>query len=341
MGTLHWLTRRISPQPIAAVFGSEMIRFMQVRGTSEHTIQGAVEVANDDPAGISEALALFKGKRCVACLPTADVLVQHIRVSMEDGDQEILEQLMTHDNRWGNVEIRKICVKTTGSGGSSKKELLCVGVDRTIARTIMDTLETAGAKVAALTVPLYASIRAFDKLYRRDGDEKMTSMLIDMDEASSMVMIAHGANCVFAHRIESISSGMKADWKNTSQAHSATSTTSHTESNEFERRNENELRGLCGVQETNGGIETSFASELERCLRHHDALFPERAVDRVIFTGIGANDAERCGAIASELGIEGFIADPSAWITGASELAGGPAWTTAAGMCLRYSEIAA
>jgi hypothetical protein len=39
--------------------------------------------------------------------------------------------------------------------------------------------------------------------------------------------------------------------------------------------------------------------------------------------------------------LEGYISDPSAWISGASDLAGGPAWTTAAGLCLRYSEIAA
>ena len=340
MGSLHWLTRRISPQPIAAVFGSEMIRFMQVRGSSEQTIQGAVEVALDDSDGISEALALFKGKRCVACMPTTDVLVQHIRVNVEEGDSEILERLLKHDHRWGNAEVRKVCVKTTGSGGTSKQELLCVGVDRTISRNIMEKLESAGAEVAAVTVPLYASIRAFDKLYRRDGDEKMTSMLIDIDE-SSMVMIAHGSNCVFAHRIESVSSGMKADCKTNAQAQSALSPTPQLESNEFERRNENEPRGLCGVQESDGGIEENFASELERCLRHHDALFPERAVNRVIFTGHGANDANRCGAIATELGIEGFIADPAAWINGASELAGGPAWTTAAGMCLRYSECAA
>lgn len=341
MGSLHWLTRRISPQPIAAVFGSEMIRFMQVRGSSAHTIQGAVEVALDDTDGISEALALFKGRRCVACLPTTDILVQHIRVNVEEGDSEILEKLLKHDHRWGNAEVRTVCVKTTGSGGTSKQELLCVGVDRTVSRNVMEKLESAGAEVAAVTVPLYASIRAFDKLYRRDGDEKMTSMLIDMDESSSMVMIAHGANCVFAHRIESISPDMKADWETNAKVQSTHLPPPQIGSNEFERRNENEPRGLCGVKESGGGIEESFASELERCLRHHDALFPERAVDRVIFTGDGANDATRCGSIASELGIEGFIADPSAWIDGASELAGGPAWTTAAGMCLRYSEVAA
>ena len=153
-------------------------------------------VALDDLGGISEALSTFKGRRCVACLPPTDVLVQHIRIAIEEDSLQILQQLVKHDVRWGNAEIRTVCVKTTGSGGSAKQEILCVGVDRATSQHIVEQLESAGAEVVAVTVPLYASIRAFDKLYRRDGDEKITSMLIDINERSSMVMISHGANCL-------------------------------------------------------------------------------------------------------------------------------------------------
>ncbi len=341
MGLFHWLTRRISSQPIAVQFGSEMIRFMQIHGSSDPTIQGALEVALHDQDAIAEALAMFKGKRCVACAPASDILVQHIRVTSDEGDQEILERLAKHDIRWKNAEVRKVCVKTTGLGSTAKEELLCVGIEQTISQNIAKKLELAGAKVVAVTVPLYASIRAFDKLYRRDGDEKITSMLIDMETQSLMVMIAHGANCVFAHKIESVGIEKREEWKQEPNTEPTLLPIANSEINEFERRIENEPRGLCGVQENEDGIEEQLAEDLERCLRHHNALFPDRAVDRVIFTGTGANDTNHCAAIALELGIEGFIADPSAWITDASELASGPSWTTAAGMCLRYLESAA
>jgi hypothetical protein len=340
MGLCHWLTRRISSQPIAVQFGSDVIRFMQLKGSIEHAMQGAIEVALDDPGGISEALSSFKGTRCVACLPSFNVLVQHIRVAIDEGSQHILQQLLKHDARWGNAEVRTVCVKTTGTGGSAKQEILCVGVDRAISHQVVELLESAGAEVIAVTVPLYASIRAFDKLYRRDGDEKITSMLIDIDENSSLVMISHGANCVFAHRIESKGLIINQEWHSN---HSSLSLKplSQTQSDEFERRNEDDPRGLCGVQETSEEVESQFAGELERCLRHHDALFSDRAVDRVIFTGRGASDAKRCATIASDVGVAGFIVDPSAWISGAAELAGGPAWTSVAGVCIRYSDSAA
>jgi Tfp pilus assembly PilM family ATPase len=232
-------------------------------------------------------------------------------------------------------------VKTTNTSGVSKQELLCVGVDRLISQNINENIEGAGAEVVAITVPLYASIRAFDKLYRRDGDDKMTSMLIDMEGADSMVMIAHGANCVFAHRTELKQHEVKSEWTPETDSFPQVISMPGAPSNEFDRREENEPRGLCGVRTADSTIDTSFTGELERCLRHHNSLFPDRAVDRIIFTGTGANDAECCSAIAASVGIEGFIADPSAWIDGAAELAAGPAWTTAAGMCLRYSEVAA
>tara|TARA_B100000959_G_C14959035_1_gene614978 strand:+ start:148 stop:1173 length:1026 start_codon:yes stop_codon:yes gene_type:complete len=341
MGTFQWLHNSFSPLPIAVQFGGDVIRLMQIKGNTEPELEGAVEVASGDFAGIGEALSSFHGKQCVVCLPPTDVLLQHIRVGIDADDAVIKAELIKKDARWENTEIRKVCVKTTGSHPSSRQELLCVGVNRKVSEDIVQNLESVGAKVIAVTVPLYASIRAFDKLYRRDGDEKITSMLIDMDENSSLVMIAHGASCVFAHRIESCANAVDEKWESTHVQEPALLQIAGTNKGEFERREDSKPRGLREVQNNSQGIEEHIAGELERCLRHHDALFPDRAVDRVIFTGCGANDTDRCASIATTLGLEGYISDPSAWISGASDLAGGPAWTTAAGLCLRYSEIAA
>ncbi len=338
MGSLQWLTRRIASQPIAVQYCSDVIRFMQIKGFAEHSIHDAIEVANNDHVGILDALSSFRGKRCVVCLSPKDALVQHVRTDIND-DSQLLDKLVRHDERWKHAEIRSVCIKTTGPGINAQQELLCVGVNRAFAQNVVRKLETAGAQVIAVTVPLYASIRAFDKLHRRDGDDKITSMLIDMDELVSMVMISHGSNCVFAHRVESCTSEVSETWG--VELEPALLPISTAKSAETERRDETNPRGLCSVRENVASGEKKFVVELERCLRHHDTLFPERTIDRVIFTGCGAIDTERCAAIATELGIVSFIADPSAWIKGATKIASGPSWTTAAGLCLRYSEGAA
>ena len=339
---LRWLTHSFASQPIAIHFGSDVVRMMQIKNNKDRNLQSALEVALTDSAAIKIALSSFKGNRCVVSISSSEVLVQHIRVPLDADEKTIRLSLVKCDPRWGDAEIRNICITTTGGSSNPKQEFLCVGIERQKTSDMIEKIESAGGEVLAVTVPLYASIRAFDQLYRRDGDEKITSLLFDMDENASMVMIAHGANCVFAHRLDTKTKSQddKAfqEWQSTP---SLTPVSSNTATNDFERRCENQPRGLQSTETSEHSIEEKLEQELERCLRHHDALFPERAVDRVIFTGSGASDTARCSAIASNLGIAGFIADPSAWIAGAKDVAVGPAWTTAAGICMRYSEKAA
>jgi Tfp pilus assembly PilM family ATPase len=305
-------------------------------------LQSAIEVASKDSNAIKVAFSSFKGKRCVISIASADVLVQHIRVPFDVDENEIRQRLIKHDTKWEDAEIRNVCITTTEGSGKPRQELLCVGIECKKTQEIMEIIDGAGGEVVAVTVPLYGSICAFDQLYRRDGDEKITSLLIDMDEDSSMVMIAHGASCVFAHRLDTrIKENVgKAEHKLESTP-SLTPVATAALENEFERRCEKEPRGLRTTQHSEETVEEKVELALMRCLRHHDALFPDRAVGRVIFTGRGASNTQACAAIATKLGIVGYVADPSAWITGAEEYAAGPEWTTVAGICIRYSGRAA
>ena len=298
----------------------------------------AIEVSRNDQKGFKEALRSFKGNHCVLCIPAADVLVQHIRVSNSEDASEIKSKLVQQHSGWEECEIRNVCVATSGTGNGDvvKQELLCVGVNHAIAEQYVQEVEAAGVKVISVTVPLHASLRAFDQLYRRDGDEKITSMLIDIDEKASMIMVAHGSHCVFAQQLELAPSTTKKEWVSPTSTEQAP----YSES-EFERRSGQSPRGLYETPATSTLIDSPLEGELRRCLQHHDALFPQRAIDRIIFSGAAASDTESCAAIASSLGIAGFIADPTAWIENAEEFVSGPAWTTSAGMCLRFSREAA
>ncbi len=338
MGKLHWLTQRMSAPPICVHFEKEVIRLMQMTSAKEPTLHMALEVSRHDELGMKEALGSFKGKECIISIPSSEVLVQHIRVSNCEDESEVKSKLMQQSPEWEHCEIRHVCVAMTGigTGDAPKQELLCVGVKETVAERYVQELESIGAHVLSVTVPLHASLRAFDKLYRRDGDEKITSMLIDLDEQSSFILVAHGSHCVFARQLSLNAMTNPTKWQSPEQEVHA-----HTEQGEFERRQEQQPRGLYETMPSNSLIDGPLEQELRRCLQHHDALFPQRAVDRIIFSGSAASDTETCAAIASNLGVSGYIADPSAWIEGAETCASGPSWTTAAGMCLRFSKGAA
>lgn len=336
MGARKSFARRATP-PIAIHYGSDVIRMMQIKWEREPTLHCAVEVTSN--SGISAAMDNFIGCQCVLGLPTSDFLVQHIRVAVDSSEQSILEHLLTHDTKWGNMEIRNLCVATTGSTApsSARQEILCLGVDRNIMMGYIDRLEISNIETIAVTIPIYASVRAFDNLHRRKGDEKMTSMLIDIDDHESMLMIAHGSSCVFAKQFFTKKITEPKQWEPSPSMISVPMSTKGGK----EQRGTQKPRGLHEVEESDVDVEQQLIHDLEGCLRHHNALFPDRAVDRIIFSGHGANNTDHCASIAAAIGIAGYIADPSAWIAGAEEVASGPAWTTVAGMCLRYTRKAA
>ena len=335
MGKLHWLTRRMSAPPICVHFDSDAVRMMQMSSGKKPSLHMALEVSRHDELGMKEAIDSFKGKDCIISIPASDVLVQHIRISNSEDADEINSKLIQHSPEWEHCETRHVCVAMTGvgTGDAPKQELLCVGVNKKVAQIYVDELEAKGAHVLSVTVPLHASLRAFDNLYRRDGDEKITSMLIDLDEKSSFIMVAHGSHCVFARQLSLKPKANEDAWQAPESIE-----TSQTPEGEFERRKEQPPRGLYEMMPSNTLIDGPLEQELRRCLQHHDALFPQRAVDRIIFSGSAASDTETCAAIASSIGVAGYIADPSAWIDGAEGCASGPSWTTAAGMCLRFSK---
>ncbi len=337
MGKLHWLTRRMSAPPTCVHFDRDTVRMMQMSNRSKPSLHMALEVSRHDEIGMKEALNSFKGKDCIISIPSSDVFVQHIRVYNSEDEIEIKSKLIQQSPEWEHCEIRHICVAITcvGTGDAPKQELLCIGVKGQVAQGYVEELEAKGARVLSVTVPLHASLRVFDKLYRRDGDEKITSMLIDLDEQDSFIIVAHGSNCVFARQL-SLNSKIN---KSTCRAPAYIEESKKLEA-EFERRKEQVPRGLYEMMPSNTLIGGPLEKQLRSCLQHHDALFPQRAVDRIIFSGPAAGDTDTCAAIASNLGVSGYIADPSAWIDGAEACVIDPSWTTAAGMCLNFSREA-
>ncbi|MDP7008236.1 MAG: hypothetical protein QGI78_01550 [Phycisphaerales bacterium] len=327
--------------PIAMHFGNdEVIRLMQTKGIDTLSLRAAFEVSSKDGAGLREAIQNFRSREVVICTSSSALLVSHIRTDCNATEEEVTHLLCERNSRWNNCSIRQLPLFTNiqhGSQSKAQQEILCVGVEHAVIQECTEIAEAAKLKVRRITVPVHATLRAFDRLYRREGDEAMTSMLVDFDEKQAVAMIAHGMNLVVARSMQCTLEMQPAKKWSTSPA----LIPACAEQNEFERRNCSTPRGMCETQDHRNNNATtsqhSFVSELQRCMRHHSSLFPDRAIDRVVFSGTGALQTETCSSVATDLELQGFISDPSAWIEGADELAGGPVWTTAAGLCLAHS----
>ncbi len=323
--------------PVAIHFGNDdVVRFMQISVDKELALDGSFEVSATDDIGLKEAISCFRSRTAVVSVPSSEVLLRHIRVDCNASDDEVEQKLCEQNKAWSHASVRQLPIFTSirdGSNSQLQQELLCVGVSHGVIDWCVSIVERAGLDVRRVTVPVHATLRAFDKLYRRDGDEMITSMVVDMDKKQTIAMIAHGMNLVVASTLQYKSdSSSEQQWVSTPALIPAGGTGS-----DFERREEVLPRGLA---EPNPSLATcgdsTFVEELRGCIVHHSSLFPERAIDRIVFSGKGALQTELCFSVATELGLQGFIADPSAWISGAEELVSGPIWTTVAGLCFAY-----
>jgi len=338
MGIQNRMTFGSRKPPVAFHFGNDdVVRLMQINGKNDSTLAASFEVPASDDVGLKEATSYFCARKAVISVPSAEILLKHIRVDCSARDDEVVQKLCEQNEAWSEVSIRQLPIFTSIRDGSHSKlqqELLCIGVSHGTIDRCVSIVERAGLDVRRVTVPVHATLRAFDKLYRRDGDETITSMVVDMDKEHTLAMIAHGMNLVIANTFQyKFESNLAQQWSSPLALVPVSSSGS-----EFERRGDVLPRGFAepNCNSTTKGNH-AFVEKLRCCIRHHSSLFPERAIDRIVFSGNGALQTERCSSVATELGLQGFIADPSAWIRGAEELASGPTWTTVAGLCFAYA----
>ncbi len=343
MGLRTRSTLGSSKPPVAVHFGNDgIVRMMQITGSKDLSLQASFEVSFNDHAGLVEAVSCFSSRQAVISVSTSDVLLSHIRVACSASDDEVIAKLCEKNKEWNHVSIRQLPIYTNiRSNGQQElqQELLCVGVNKGVLEKCVSDIEATSLEVRCVTVPIHATLRAFDRLYRREGDEATTSMVVDIDDKQTIAMIAHGVNLVVASTLQyKLASSSKPKWTTSRALIPA----GEYGCDNFERRGQSTPRGLSTPHYEPSKAEVtrveSLVEELQGCIRHHSSLFPDRALDRIVFTGSGALDADVCASIATDLELQGYIADPSAWIKGAEELACGPVWTTVAGICLAYSE---
>lgn len=99
--------------------------------------------------------------------------------------------------------------------------------------------------------------------------------------------------------------------------------------------NEHEVAALRGVME-------SLAEEIAMCVRYHAALFRDRKISRVVFTGGESGPTFVCKRVSSMLGLPAELGDPFARLHGADEKRckgfdfkrPQPGWTTALGLSM-------
>ena len=207
--------------PIAVDFGSASVKLLQIGAGERPSLVAAAELAVPEPMRADPDKLLgfyaewvprfirdgkFRGKRVVIAVPSGQTFTSHMQIAETGGvsrDDLIKGQLqMQMGVQPQGVVVRSIEVGPVHRHGQTMTEMICFAITRdTIMRYIDLLTKKCKLEVVGVHTETLAMTRAFDHLNRRESDDKVTTLYIDLGWGGTRVAVAHGKQLRFARYV--------------------------------------------------------------------------------------------------------------------------------------------
>ena len=208
-------------RPIGLDIGHNDIRMIQLANSDELPHVVAAERVRLDPeleaddkkrrkfiiSAITEMLAKanFRGRKVVSCLPNDILRIKSLRLDTtneEDIDSLLKEELaQKFDLDPLNDEVRYIVAGNVYHGNETKSEVIFFGTEKEKIVRHITVLEEAGLTPVAIDAVPLALFRSFQASLRRQEDEQLISLLLDIGTAFTTVIIGRGKQITFIKQI--------------------------------------------------------------------------------------------------------------------------------------------
>ncbi len=356
--------------PIAIDFGTATVKLLQTAtGEDRPLIVAATELAIPDAVRgddqqryqflaefLPGALAQmkFKGKRAVISIPSARTSIQHMQITPTDGvstDDLVKAEL---NARTGispdSIVARHLDVGPASGDGQSRQEVVCLAMSRESVMQYIDLLQKQKIAVAGVHTEPQAVAHAFSHLYRREGDEQVTTIYVDFGWGGTRIVIAHGPKIVFARNIQIGGQNFDQVTKRALRCDLATARTHrisladqtvrkprvavvagqtilataadthHADQTVVVPERRTPLQPPDFVTRINGEtVDLRFdftelldilADEVDACERYYRSFFPDRPLERAVFIGGEARHTWMVGPIVEHLDLTTHLGDP-------------------------------
>lgn len=207
--------------PVAIDFGFAELKLLQVQPGAPATLMAAArevipESSRNDPAArqhfLAEALPRlireggFKGKTAICSIPAWQTFVQHMQVRGGDSAEDIATQLKSQLQAIiacdpTNVVVRHVEVGEVFKDNQQMTEVICFAVARDVVMRQIELLNKCRMEIGGFHAEPIAVVKSFEHLYRRQGDDQITTLYVDLGASCTKAMIAHGKEIRFAKTI--------------------------------------------------------------------------------------------------------------------------------------------
>jgi Tfp pilus assembly PilM family ATPase len=169
----------------------------------------------------------FKGKRAVCAIPAAQTFCKHMQFPRSESVDlaELVRQAVPAALECAPDALvyRHVVVPgatpvggamPTGPGGlpgmpmggpaasgGPRQEVICLAASRHFVGQIMAAIREAKLEPVGMHPECFATVKAFEQINRRDGDQTLATLYLDMAYGTTKIWISHGSQLVFAKTI--------------------------------------------------------------------------------------------------------------------------------------------
>ncbi len=285
----------------------------------------------------------FRGRDAVLCLGAGNLFVQNLRVTPAEGDE--LAKIV-HFEAAGRLpfaseeaEIRYLEADDVRQGDTIRREVILLACYRPALDRMLEVVERAGMRAAAIDVEPAAVLRCYSYPSRREEDLRRRIMLLNIGAANTVAVIARGTDPVFIKYLDV--GGRQCD-----EAVGKRLKMSVADASALRRHNDNcrpddrDPEVVRSLAEAMRPVLDKLAHELSLCLRYYRVTFRGQPLNEMVLSGGEATEA-LAQLLSAQLDIPCRLGNPLRPFGNAPNGGRAAQWDVAAGLALRDGNDAA
>lgn len=219
-----------STLPIAIDFGVSALKVIQLHSGDTPTLIAAACLDTPDALLHDHATRFqfqcqalprlikagkFRGKRAACAIPAEHMFCKHMQFPRGDSaslEEQVRAGVASAVNAHPEaLALRHFPVENALAAGAAsqasagtgvKQEVICLAASRELVQRLMHAIRTCRLEAVGIHPECIATMRAFDHINRRAGDDHLATLYLDIGCGTTKVWITHGKSLVFAKVIQ-------------------------------------------------------------------------------------------------------------------------------------------
>ncbi len=254
----------------------------------------------------------FSGREVVSCLSADSLKIKSLRLDTTDPAQIEGQLKMEVAQRFGLDaavdEIRYMIAGSVYQGEEIKNEVVFFGTDCQSITRHLSLLEEAGLVPIALDAVPCALFRSFQASLRRHEDQRLVSVIVDVEDLYTTVIIARGQEIIFVKQIPVAAARLTMEVASRLGISAEEARLLRTKLKDDADSVDPVTRQA--VIDAMSHVTEELAKEISLCFRYYAVTFRGQRPTEVVFAGGETDETTLLNALRRHLGVQVSVARP-------------------------------